>query len=180
MPSLRFFLGAMGLSHCWRQDGARWCHWALQIPQIPRYIGTASTAQAWTSTVAFRYLCFLSFLPLFCGPVTSWAPAAALVGTQRAHLEAAGCPNLQHNTALHITFLPTVLCPLRVGEKASSPAATGNCTGLGRLCWREQRAWFAALDCSASSQPSLPPVLQMNKDFPGLSVLRISPAFPSL
>lgn len=104
----------MGLSHCWRQDEACWCHWAPHIAQIQGYIGRASTAQAWTSTVGFRHSCLLSFLPLSYGPVTSWAPAAALVGIQRAHLEAAGCPNPQHNSALHIMLLPTVLCPLRV------------------------------------------------------------------
>lgn len=156
-----YFPGEVGLSHCWRQDEACWCHWAPHIAQIQSYIGRASTAQAWTSTVGFRYSCLLSFLPLFYGPVTSWAPAAALVGILRAHLEAAACPNPQHNTGLRMMLLPTTLCPLRV-EKSSSPAATGNCTGLGRLCWRDQRARFAALDCSASSQPSLLPVLQMN------------------
>lgn len=52
-------------------------------------------------------------------------------------------------------------------EKASSPAATGNCPGLGRPCQRDQRARFAALDCSASSQPSLSLCCRRIKIFQG-------------
>lgn len=61
----------------------------------------------------------------------SSALAAALMGMQRAQLEAPGCPNLPHAAPLHIVLLPTVLGPLRVW-KNPLPVTTSNCRELGR------------------------------------------------
>lgn len=92
-----------------------------------------------------QILMFSEFSPFFYGPVTSWAPAATLVGIQRAHLEAAGRTNLQHNTALHIMLLHTVLCPLGVWKNPllQQPVViaqdwagcAGGTRGLGLQLW---------------------------------------------
>lgn len=74
---------------------------------------------------------------------------------------------------------PPIALRLLRAWKNPLPVTTGNCRALGRLSPRNQRTWFAARGCFASSQPSLLCVLRMNKDFPGLSVLCISPAFAS-